>query len=119
MAQRLRTRLAKLLKASRDEVGDELVLWCDYGADPTWRFVDGGPRLAQVSLDTLALTDASKAALRAWAREYEEITSQPGPEPVSEPTEEQWDAFIRQGERLRDLVRAELRPDIEVVLNYR
>jgi hypothetical protein len=119
MAQRLRTRLAKLLRASRDEVGDELVLWCDYGADPTWRFVDGGPRLAQVSLDTLALTDASKAALRAWAREYEEITSQPGPEPVSEPTEEQWDAFIRQGERLRDLVRAELRPDIEVVLNYR
>jgi hypothetical protein len=107
------SRLAKLLRAPSGQVGDELVLSCDYGADPTWRFVDGGPRLAQVSLDTLALTEATKVALLAWARTYEEITSQPGAEPVSEPTEEQWEAFIREGERLRNLVGTELGPDIE------
>ena len=114
------SRLAKLLRAPRGQVGDALVLWCDYGgADPTWRFVDGGPRLAQVSLDTLALTESTKAALLAWARTYEEITSQPGPEPVSEPTEEQWEAFISEGERLRNLVGTELGPDIEVDLGFR
>jgi hypothetical protein len=96
-----------------------LVLWCDYGADPTWRFVDGGPRLSQISLDTLALTEATKVALRAWARTYEEITYPPDAELPSEPTPQQWDAFMREGERLRDLVAAELGPGIDVVLNYR
>jgi len=98
--------------------GEPLVLWCDYGADPTWRFVDGGPRVSTVNLDTLALTEATKVALRAWARTFEEITWPPDAEPASEPTEQQWDAFIREGERLRDLVAAELGPDIDVVLDH-
>jgi hypothetical protein len=33
--------------------------------------------------------------------------------------QEQRDAFIGEGERLRDLVGAELGPDIEVVLDHR
>jgi hypothetical protein len=115
MTQGHRSRLARLLRVSRGEVGEELVLWCEYGADPTWRFVDGGPRVSPVSLDTLALTEATKVALRAWGRRYEEIAWPPD----AEPTREQWDAFIRDGERLRDLVGAELGPDIEVVLDYR
>jgi hypothetical protein len=64
----------RFLRASRDEVGDALVLWCDYGADPTWRFVNGGPRVSPVSLDTLALAEATKVGLRVWARTFEDIT---------------------------------------------
>ena len=117
VVQRLRSRLAKWFGASRDEVGDPLVLWCEYAADPTWRFVDGGPRVSAVSLDTLALADATKSALRAWARTFEEITWPPDAE--AEPTLKQWDEFIREGERLRDLVAAELGPQVEVVLGHR
>jgi hypothetical protein len=107
----------RFLRASRDEVGDALVLWCDYGADPTWRFVNDGPRVSPVSLDTLALAEATKVGLRVWARTFEDITLTWPSE--AEPTKEQWVAFIREGERLRDLVRAELGPDIEVVLDHR
>jgi hypothetical protein len=130
MVQRLRNRLARWLGARAMRLpalcvgapppgpGEPLVLWCDYGADPTWRFVDGGPRVSAVNLDTLALTEPTKVALRAWARTFEEITWPPDAEPASEPTEQQWDAFIREGERLRDLVAAELDPDIDVVLDH-
>jgi hypothetical protein len=81
--------------------------------------MDGGPRVSPISLDTLALTEATKVALRAWARTYEEITCPLDAEPASEPTPRQWDAFMREGERLRDLVAAELGPGIDVVLNFR
>jgi hypothetical protein len=95
MAQRLRHWLAEWLRARREATcsvyepavpgpGDSLVLWCEYGADPTWRFVDGGPRVSPVSLDALALTEPTKAALRGWARTFEEIA-----EPDAEPAPQQ------------------------------
>ena len=118
MVQRPWICLAKLL-ASRDEVGDALVLWCDYGADPTWRFVNGGPRVSPVSLDGLALTEATKAALRAWARTFEEISWPTDAEPDGEPAPQEWGAFVREGQRLRDLVAAELGPDTDVILDHR
>jgi hypothetical protein len=96
------------------QLSDPLVLWCDYGpADPTWRFVDGGPRVTQVPMDSLALTEETKDALRAWHRLFEEIWS-----PDVEPTVAEWDRFITEGERLRDMVAAELGPDEGVVLDH-
>jgi hypothetical protein len=93
---------------------DQLVLWCDYGpADPTWRFVDGGPRVTQVRMDSLALTEETKDALRAWHRLFEEIWS-----PDVEPTDAEWDRFITEGERLRDLVASALGPHADVVLDH-
>jgi hypothetical protein len=92
MAQRLRHWLAEWLRARREATssfcepavpgpGDSLVLWCEYGADPTWRFIDGRPRVSPVRLDALALTEATKAALRGWARTFEEI-AEPDAEPA-------------------------------------
>jgi hypothetical protein len=90
---------------------------CEYGADPTWRFVDGGPRVSTVSLDSLALTDTTKLALLAWAAMFEKITWPPDSEHPHEPTLQEWEKFIIEGERLRDLVATELGAD--VVLDHR
>ena len=99
---------------NHDPPSDPLVLWCDHGsADPTWRYVDGGPRVTQVHMDSLALTQETKDALRAWHRLFEEIWS-----PEVEPTDAEWDRFITEGERLRDKVAAELGPDAGVVLDH-
>jgi hypothetical protein len=65
-------------------------------------------------LDALALTEPTKAALRGWARTFEEIA-----EPDAEPAPQQWDAFVREGQRLRDLVAAQLGPEIDVILDHR
>ena len=93
---------------------DSLVLWCDYGpADPTWRFVDGGPRVMQGRMDSLAFTEETKEALRAWHRVFEEIWS-----PEVEPSDAEWERFIAEGERLRVVVAAELGPHAKVVLKH-
>jgi hypothetical protein len=94
------------------------VLWCDYGADPTWRFVDGGPRLASVHMDSLSLSEATKTALRAWRQHFENITWPPGAHEPIDPTDSVWDQFIAEGEKLRERVATELGPDTEVVLNH-
>jgi len=103
-----------LASPNSGEPSGPLVLWCDYGpADPTWRFVDGGPRRRQVRMNSLALTEETKDALRAWHRLFEEIWS-----PEVEPTDSEWDRFITEGERLRNMVAAELGPDAGVVLAH-
>ena len=103
-----------LASLNSGEPSGPLVLWCDYGpADPTWRFVDGGPRVTQVRMDSLALTQETKDALRAWHRLFEEIWS-----PEEQPTAAEWDCFITEGERLRDIVAAELGSGAGVVLDH-
>jgi hypothetical protein len=96
-----------------------LVLWCEYGADPTWRFVDGGPRVASVDMDSLGLTEATKNALRAWSRHFEDITWPPDTDDPIGPPDFVWHPFVTEGERLRERVAAELGPDADVVLDHR
>jgi hypothetical protein len=94
--------LTKRSVASPDHASPSgpLVRWCDYGpANPTWRFIDGGPRVTPVHLDALALSDETKDALQAWHRLFEEIWS-----PEEEPSDTEWDRFVTEGERLRDRV---------------
>jgi len=64
-------------------------------------------------MNSLALTEETKDALRAWHRLFEEIWS-----PEVEPTDSEWDRFITEGERLRNMVAAELGPDAGVVLAH-
>lgn len=104
--------------AARPDPHGPLVLWCDYGADPTWRFVNGGPRVAHVNMDSLGLTEATKNALRAWSQHFEEITCPPGADEPIDPIDSVWDLFVTEGERLRDRVAAEVGPNTEVVLDH-
>lgn len=91
-----------------------VVLWCDHGpAHPTWRFVDGGPLVTPVHMDSLALTKKTTDALHAWHRLFDQTWS-----PEEEPSDAEWDRFVTEGERLRDRVAAELGRDTEVVLDH-
>jgi hypothetical protein len=105
--------------AGRSRNNNRLVLWCEYGADPTWRFVRRGPRVMNVSLASLGLSQSTKAALRSWARSWEDeiwLFDDQGEE--IEPYQDVVDAFLREGERLRGVVQDELGPSVDVVLDY-
>lgn len=54
----------------------------------------------------------------AWSRRFEELTWPPDADEPIDPIDSMWDRFVTEGERLRDLVAAELGPDAEVVLDH-
>ena len=87
----------------------EIVLFCDYEADPVWHARK--PR-AMIALDSLPLSDPTKAALRAWAASYERLEEHgyEWPEPAGEADHD------AEGERLRRIVQEELGPDWKVGL---
>jgi hypothetical protein len=64
-------------------------------------------------MDSLAMTEETKDALRAWHRLFEQTWS-----PEEEPSDAEWDRMATEVERLGDLVAAELAPDTEVVLDH-
>jgi hypothetical protein len=91
-----------------------LELFCDYGAEPLWRRIDGVA--LNVDLDQLGLSGETKLALRDWAGRFEDITWPPDQRP--DPDETTWTEFLSEGERLRDAVQTELGDNIEVVLGH-